>query len=90
MATDVRREDRVAFDVKRHPQIAFDHDRIDGWLEDSRKRIDFVSSQAQVKRVALENLPRFLCRSLLAWGEFFVIAPELRGGFVLVAVYTGG
>jgi hypothetical protein len=66
MASDIEGNHGPSLDVKDRPQIPLDHQGEDSLPHEGRKPVDFVRSQAGVKRVFLEDQPcrprRFLLR----------------------------
>ena len=57
MCADVHRHDQIAFDVKNRAQIAFNIHGVDGLPILGGKAVNFVRTQARVKRVLLEDFP---------------------------------
>jgi len=58
MRSDVGSNDSVSINVERDAQIALNHYRIDCFAKNGGQRIDFMGTQAWIKRVFFKNRPK--------------------------------
>jgi hypothetical protein len=76
MRTNVHRYDHFAFDVKNGAQVRFDLNGVDRPAVAGGELVDFVQTQASVKRVFFEDFPCPASGIFLAWRQCVEAFPK--------------